>query len=276
MRSTFAAASSLCLVLAACGGDTTKTETVMVPARTTDSGEAAAQTPSASGAGDQPCTRIVIDPGHDARPNPETEPIGPGSGTRKIKDGGGTRGVATGTPESVVNMEISLRLRKLLLADGYCVTMTRSRTAGVSIGNIARARIANRAHAALFVRIHADGSTDRARNGSSTLYPAFHRGWTDDVLPESKTAARVIQRELVGAIGSRDLGTVARSDLTGFNWSDVPVVLAEVGFLTNPSEDRKLTSRTYQRRVSRGLAQGIARTVKTASNDSPGSTERSP
>ena len=257
MRSTFAAASSLCLVLAACGGDTTKTETVMVPARTTDSGEAAAQTPSASGAGDQPCTRIVIDPGHDARPNPETEPIGPGSGTRKIKDGGGTRGVATGTPESVVNMEISLRLRKLLLADGYCVTMTRSRTAGVSIGNIARARIANRAHAALFVRIHADGSTDRSRNGTALLYPAYHRGWTDDILPESKVAARKLQSALIASLGSRDLGIVPRLDLTGFNWANVPAVLPELGFLSNPREDRLLNSARYQQKAAVGLRNGI-------------------
>jgi N-acetylmuramoyl-L-alanine amidase len=219
---------------------------------------------------------VVIDPGHDLRPNPATEPIGPGSRTRKVKDGGGTRGVATGTPEHVVNLQISLLLRDELADRGYCVVMTRTKSSDRSIGNVARARIANRAHASLFVRIHADGSTNRSRHGSSLLYPAFHRGWTDDVLPESKTAARILQRELVQATRSRDLGTVARSDLTGFNWSDVPVVLAEVGFLTNPAEDRKLTSRAYQRRVVRGLAQGIARTVKTASNDSPGATERSP
>ena len=219
---------------------------------------------------------VVIDAGHDRKPNPAREPIGPGSAEPKIKDGGGTRGVATGTPEHRVNLQISLLLRDELEGRGYCVVMTRTTSSGRSIGNVARARIANRARAALFVRIHADGSADRSRHGSSMLYPAFHRGWTDDVLPESKTAARVIQRELVGAIGSRDLGTVARSDLTGFNWSDVPVVLAEVGFLSNPGEDRRLTRRAYQRRIARGLAQGIERTVKTASNDSPGATVRRP
>jgi N-acetylmuramoyl-L-alanine amidase len=219
---------------------------------------------------------IVVDPGHDLRANPATEPIGPGSKRRKIKDGGGTRGVASGTPEHVVNLQISLLLRDELTGRGYCVVMTRTKSSGRSIGNVARARIANRARAALFVRIHADGSTDRSRRGTSMLYPALRRGWTDDVLPESRTAARVLQRELVRTLGSRDLGTAARSDLTGFNWSDVPVVLAEVGFLSNPAEDRLLTSRTYQRRVARGLAQGIARTVKTASNDSPGATVRRP
>ena len=43
---------------------------------------------------------VVIDPGHDLRANPATEPIGPGASTRKIKDGGGTRGVVSGTSEA--------------------------------------------------------------------------------------------------------------------------------------------------------------------------------
>jgi N-acetylmuramoyl-L-alanine amidase len=216
------------------------------------------------------CTRIVIDPGHDARANPSTEPIGPGSRQRKIKDGGGTRGVATGVPEHRVNLQISLLLRTELRKRGYCVTMTRTRSRGRSIGNVARARIANRARAALFIRIHADGSTDRSRNGVSMLYPAYRRGWTDDVLPESRAAARALQRTTVEATGARDLGIVRRADLTGFNWSNVPVVLAEVGFLSNAREDRRLNTRAYQRRVVRGLAQGIARSAKTASKVPPG------
>jgi N-acetylmuramoyl-L-alanine amidase len=211
----------------------------------------------AAPAAEAACTRIVVDPGHDARANLATEPIGPGSSQRKIKDGGGTSGVVSGTPESVVNLQVSKRLRKLLVADGYCVTMTRTRNRGRSMGNVARAQIANREHAALFVRIHADGSTDGSRNGTSMLYPAFHRGWTGDVLPESRVAARRMQRALVKSLGSRDLGLSRRSDITGFNWSDVPVVLAELGFLTNPREDRLLNSPRYQQRAARGLARGV-------------------
>jgi N-acetylmuramoyl-L-alanine amidase len=203
------------------------------------------------------CTRIVVDPGHDARANLDTEPIGPGSSQRKIKDGGGTQGIATGVRESVVNLQISKRLRRMLVADGYCVTMTRTRERGRSMGNVRRAQIANRARAALFVRIHADGSTDRSVNGTFVLYPALRRGWTGDILPESRVAARRIQRALIRSMGSRDLGIVPRTDITGFNWSDVPVVLAELGYLTNPREDRLLNSPRYQRRAARGLARGI-------------------
>ena len=206
-----------------------------------------------------PCPAIAIDPGHDSRANLGTEPIGPGSKRRKIKDGGGTRGVRTGTPEHVVNLSVGLRLRRLLTERGYCVTMTRERATGRSMGNVARARIANRAGAALFVRIHADGSENRSTRGSSTLYPARRRGWTDDVLPASRTAAGLLQRELVRALGSADRGIVPRSDMTGFNWSDVPVVLVELGFLTNPSEDRLLARGAYRQRAAEGLARGIER-----------------
>ena len=218
---------------------------------------AIALSPAPGAAAPAKCNRIVVDPGHDARANLATEPIGPGSSRRKIKDGGGTRGVATGTPESVVNLQIARRLRKRLLARGYCVTMTRTRNAGRSMGNVARARIANRAHAALFVRVHADGSSDHSRHGTSVLYPARHRGWTDDVLPESRVAARRMQRALVRSLHSRNLGIVRRSDITGFNWSNVPVVLAEVGFLTNPREDRRLNSARGQRRAALGLERGV-------------------
>ena len=143
---------------------------------------------------------VAIDPGHDLRANAATEPIGPGSSTLKIKDGGGTHGVASGLREADLNLRVALRLRTLLERTGVRVVMTRTRTAGTSVGNIARARIANRAGAALFLRIHADGSTDPSARGTHTLYPALRKGWTDDVYVESRRAAGVVQRELRAAL----------------------------------------------------------------------------
>ncbi len=202
---------------------------------------------------------VVIDAGHDLRGNSETEPIGPGSSTRKIKDGGGTRGVASGLSEAELNMRVAARLRPLLERAGVRVVMTRTRTAGTSMGNIARARIANRAEAGLFLRIHADGSTDPSARGSHTLYPALRAGWTDDVYADSKRAARIVQSELVGALGFPDRGLQERSDFTGFNWADVPVVLVEMGFMTNRADDRLLATEEYQRRAAIGLCRGTLR-----------------
>jgi N-acetylmuramoyl-L-alanine amidase len=202
---------------------------------------------------------VVIDPGHDLRANSATEPIGPGSSKRKIKDGGGTHGVVSGLREAELNLRVALRLRALLEGGGVKVVMTRIRTAGTSIGNVARARIANRAGAALFLRIHADGSTDPAARGTHTLYPALRNGWTDDVYAASKRAARTVQGELRSALGFPDRGLQERSDFTGFNWADVPVILVEMGFMTNPTEDRLLATVAYQRRAAVGLCRGTMR-----------------
>lgn len=207
---------------------------------------------------------VVVDPGHDLRANPATEPIGPGSTTRKIKDGGGTNGVVTGIREADLALDVSLRLRRLLERAGVRVVMTRTRTAGTSMGNIARARIANRADAALFLRVHADGHPDPAVRGSHTLVPALRPGWTDDVVAASRRAARLVQAELARATRFPDRGITERADFTGFNWADVPVLLVETGFMTNPTEDRLLARPAVRQRVAVGLCRGVLRAIGRA------------
>jgi N-acetylmuramoyl-L-alanine amidase len=200
---------------------------------------------------------VCLDPGHGTPPaiGRQVEPIGPGSHVMKIKDGGGARG------EAAVALAIAKRARRLLLARGYRVAMTRTGPTirlGNGNGNIARARFCNRRHAALMVRIHADGSTDRSLHGVSTLVPGWHRGWTDDIYARSLRAGRALQKAVVRSTGSADRGIVQRSDLTGFNWANVPVVLVETGFLSNPTEARRLHTAAYQQRVARGLTAGVA------------------
>jgi N-acetylmuramoyl-L-alanine amidase len=196
---------------------------------------------------------ICLDPGHGTPSaiGAQREPIGPGSRVTKVKDGGGA------PHEAEAVLAIARRTRALLLRRGYRVAMTRTGPTYRG-GNVERARFCNRRRAALMLRIHADGSTDPSRSGASMLYPARRRGWTDDVYGRSRRAARAIQRSLVAATGARDLGLVERSDLTGFNWADVPVVLAETGFMTNPTEGRRLRTSVYQWQVARGLAAGVA------------------
>ena len=196
---------------------------------------------------------ICLDPGHGTVPaiGAQTEPIGPGSHVVKIKDGGGTAG------EADVVLAIAKRLRVTLLGDGYRVAMTRT-APGYRGGNIARAQFCNARHAALMVRIHADGSVDRGAHGVSTLYPALHRGWTDDIYSPSLRAARAMQRALVTTTGAKDNGIVARSDLTGFNWANVPAILVEAGFMTNAEEGARLRTPAYQRVVARALAAGVS------------------
>ena len=199
---------------------------------------------------------VCLDPGHGTPPaiGRQAEPIGPGSSVLKIKDGGGAPG------EAAVALAIAKKTRTLLIRRGYRVAMTR--TGPVfrygNGGNIARAQFCNRRHAAMMLRIHADGSTNTSLHGFSTLYPAWHKGWTDDIYTRSLRAARLVQAAAVRATGAANLGLIKRTDLTGFNWANVPAILVECGFMSNPSERRLLQSSAYEWRVARGLAAGAA------------------
>jgi N-acetylmuramoyl-L-alanine amidase len=203
-----------------------------------------------------PTPLVCLDPGHGTPPaiGRQTEPIGPGSRTLKIKDGGGAAG------EAPVALAIALKTRTLLLRRGYRVAMTRTGTTFRygNGGNIARAQFCNRHGASLMIRIHADGSASSAEHGLKTLYPAYHRGWTDDIYARSRKAAQLVQRAAIRATGADDRGLVERGDLTGFNWANVPAILVETGFMTNPRERRSLQSSSYQWKVARGLTAGAA------------------
>lgn len=211
--------------------------------------------PPASAAGSSQKV-VVLDPGHQAKGDSDLEPIGPGSAETKAKVSSGTAGVATGIPESALNLAIGLKLRDALEASGVRVVMTRT-TQDVRISNIERAQIANAAGADLFVRIHADGSDNPSVHGIHVLYPASIEGWTDDIAAASKKAAQLAQRELVAATGAKDRGVDARGDMTGFNWADVPSIIPEIGFMTNAEEDRLLATDSYRDKIVKALARAI-------------------
>jgi N-acetylmuramoyl-L-alanine amidase len=233
------------------GGATTTARATTTSAVTTTS----APKPSATTSG---ATRkiVVIDPGHQARGDTTLEPIGPGSTEKKAKVSDGTSGVVTGIPESELALVVGLKLRDALQAHGLKVVMTRT-TQDVKLSNIQRAQIANDADADLFVRVHADGSDNPAVAGIHVLYPVSIEGWTDDIAAASKEAASLAQRELIAATGAKDRGIDARGDMTGFNWSDVPAIIPEIGFMTNAAEDRLLATSAYQDKIVQGLTRAI-------------------
>jgi N-acetylmuramoyl-L-alanine amidase len=61
----------------------------------------------------------------------------------------------------------------------------------------------------------------------------------------------------VRALRFPNRGLVARGDLTGFNWSNVPAILVEVGFLSNPTEDRQLATFVKMNKAAWGLRNGF-------------------
>jgi len=205
---------------------------------------------------------VCIDPGHQAHSNSTPEPIGPGSKSTKPSVSGGATGISTGIPEYEIALQIAMNLKKRLEAQGITVVMTRT-VNDVDITNRARAAIANKAHADLFVRIHADGSPNSSVAGISTLYPASNK-WTRPIAPQSKIAAQAVQKSLIAATGANSRGAIQRSDLSGFNWATVPSVLIEAGFMSNRVEDKLLASPHYQDKVAEGISQGVQAYLRTA------------
>lgn len=200
---------------------------------------------------------VCIDAGHQAKADSSLEPIGPGASEKKPKVSGGASGRATGNPESLVNLQISLKLRDELEKRGIKVVMVREKQ-DVNISNSERAAIANDAKSDLFVRLHCDGSNDSGMTGLSTLVPGRNQ-WTGPIVASSAEAGRLVHKAVVAATGARDRGVVQRSDLSGFNWSTVPTVLVEMGFMSNSDEDRKLASDEYQQKLATGMADGIVK-----------------
>ena len=198
---------------------------------------------------------VVIDAGHQAKADLKTEPIGPGSKTRRARVEGGATGVSTHRPESLDNLQIALKLQSDLEKRGVKVIMVRTKQ-NVDIPNSKRAKIANDAHADLFIRLHCDSSSSSSVKGVLMLVPASN-AWTRKIVKPSARAGRDVLAAVLKTTRAKNRGTTKRSDLSGFNWSKVPTALVEMGLMSNPAEDRALASAAYQSKLASGATAGI-------------------
>ncbi|MDU2197787.1 MAG: N-acetylmuramoyl-L-alanine amidase [Peptostreptococcaceae bacterium] len=204
---------------------------------------------------------ICIDPGHQAKGDPNLEPVAPGSPYKKARVSSGTVGVATKKPEYVLNLEASVVLKHILEGKGYSVIMTREGH-DVNISNSERAIFANNKNANMVVRIHADSLDNSSKTGASILVPEEGGKYTASIYEESNKCAEFIKGKM-NESGIQLNGIFQRGDLTGFNWSKVPVVLVEMGFMSNYSEDQMMSNPDYQRKLMRSIADGVEEYFKT-------------
>lgn len=199
---------------------------------------------------------VCLDPGHSAKMPSGTEPIGPGSKTMKAKDSVGTSGVATGVMEYQLTLTLAKKMKIILENRGYNVIMTRN-SHDIAISCKERAMVANKAKADIFVRIHADGTSSSAAKGASALYPTTNNPYISKLSGKSKKLSDCLLSELCAKSGAASRGLYGRDDLSGSNWAKMPVSLVEVGFMTNPTEDKKMQKEGYQMRLCRGMVNGI-------------------
>ena len=198
-------------------------------------------------------TIVCIDPGHPS----------------EVASG---KNVQNGTSEAAVDWAVAAKLREALEARGYEVVMTKAAEDEL-VRNKDRALVANRANAALMIRLHCDASAER---GFAVYYPDRPgrakdgtTGPARDVIEESRRAAEAVHSGLAGALSDNGVRTdyqtkVGRDQggaLTGSIFSEVPVVTVEMVVLSQASDADFIKTDEGQRRMADALAEGVSRFV---------------
>jgi N-acetylmuramoyl-L-alanine amidase len=214
--------------------------------------------------------RIVIDPGHGGH---DTGTIGP-----------------TGLMEKDLCLDVALRLGKIIQQrlPGADIIYTRSDDTFIPLEE--RTNIANQAKADLFISIHANSSQDHAARGVETYYlnmkgspeamevaarenSSSDQGIHDledlvkkiarnEKIDESKEFAEDIQDSLAKRVqkASKTVKNrgVRKAPFVVLIGADMPSILTEISFLSNPADEKLLKQPEYRQRVAEGLYQGVA------------------
>lgn len=166
---------------------------------------------------------------------------------------------STGTKEKDNTLAIALLLRDRLEKNGACIVMTRDTDKDASYPGAsadeelgARVDAANEAGADIFISIHNDSFTNSSASGTTT----YHYGDA-----ESIRLAGFIQKCLVDEMGTKDRGARFASFYV-IRYTDMPAVLVEVAFISNPEEEVLLASVDGRYKAAESIFQGIVKYFK--------------
>ena len=216
---------------------------------------------------------VCIDPGHQGSwvDMSAQEPMAPGSSQTKNKATTGTTGNYSKVPEYEVNLQVSLILEKELTSRGYKVVMTREDN-DKAISNKERAEFATSEDADITVRIHANSDNSASAAGALTMAPTSANQYLDtDLIEKSNTLAECIINSYCSATGLANKGVISADNMTGTNWSTVPVAILEMGFMSNESDDMYITDTSHHETMAKGIADGIDEYFNIVASDLTGS-----
>jgi N-acetylmuramoyl-L-alanine amidase len=209
---------------------------------------------------------VAVDPGHNGGNAAHPAEIGRlvDAGTlRKPCDTTGTQ-TASGYTEATYNLDVAVRVARILRAGGARVVLSRKDNAGWGPCITERAAIGNRVRAAAAISIHADGGPASGR-GFHVIYPPSIRGLTDDIADPSfrlaldvRAAFQAGTRMPYASYIGRE-GLDRRGDLGGLNLSDVPKVFVETGNMRNATDAALLEDPRFRQQAARAIARGLMR-----------------
>lgn len=178
---------------------------------------------------------VVLDPGHGGKD--------PGARGAKIN-------------EKDVNLAIALKVGELLKQKGIKVEYTRSTDVFVDLEP--RAKAANDLNPGVFVSIHCNASPDTTVQGTETYYYAPME--VPDLFmmqDERKALASKVHQVLMNRIGRPSRG-VKTANFSVLRNTDMPSILIETAFISNPEEEQLLMSDVFRNGAAQGIADGIA------------------
>ncbi len=157
-----------------------------------------------------------------------------------------------GLLEKDVNLQIALLVKEKLEEKGFQVMMPRETDEYLAIEE--RVELANSYQADAYISIHqntCEGS-DKSVCGIETWYDG------GDKTRDNEKLARLVHQEALKSTGAKERELWDIADYCVTNRTLMPACLIETGFLSNPEESRRLSSKAYQEKLARGIAEGVA------------------
>jgi N-acetylmuramoyl-L-alanine amidase len=168
--------------------------------------------------------------------------------------------IADSVQEKDIDLAIALELKTLFDEAGdetLGVYYTRLDDTNPAFAD--RSGLANDLDANLFVSIHNNSYTASSDvNGTAVLYDENKEAEGNS----SKHLAEILLEQTCDALGSKNMGLVKGNDIYIIRTSDAPAALVELGFMTNPAELKKLTSKSYQKTCAQGIYNGILQALE--------------
>ena len=205
---------------------------------------------------------VCIDPGHTGVSFSKKEPLGPGLSGYHQTTNGQAQGVKTRRLESVVVLEIGLKLRNALLAEGADVIMTRE-DQQTAVSNVDRAAIATDGGADLFIRLHCDNAANPNTRGIHVFIP-LSSTYAKQVADAKtyRTYGEALYNALTAATGVKKGSVVQNNNYVANNWATMPAFLVEMGYMSNEKDDEMLSTEAYQQSLVQGMVDGLTEVAR--------------
>ena len=168
---------------------------------------------------------------------------------------GGARGQATGTLEKELNLRVALCLRDALQAQGAQVILTRDTDTALADEGAQRkrrdlqCRVDAAQDAQVFLSIHMNEYRTRAESGPQVFYRAGQQ--------DSRLLAGALQAQLIAGLKPARERSAHTGEYYLLEHLEIPAVLVECGFLSNPEEEKKLLDADYQQSVAQAICAGV-------------------